>query len=81
MGEAPGLWNDPRKLDLIVAFWILGALPFAWFVSRLLVVTFGYGVLEGLGAGVISYLVVFSPAIYLAFRRRRILKAALARGS
>lgn len=78
MGEAPGLWNDPRKLDLIVAFWILGTLPVVWFVSQLMVVTFGYGVIEGLGAGVVSYLLVFSPAIYLALRRRRLLLAARA---
>lgn len=79
MGETPGVLNDPRKLDLIVAFWILGTLPLAWFVSQPLVALFGYGVIGGLGAGVVSYLVIFSPAIYLALRRRRILKAALAK--
>ncbi len=79
MGESPGLWNDPRKLDLIVAFWILGALPVIWFVYQPLVVTFGHGAIVGLGAGVASYLLVFSPAIYLALRRRRILRAALAK--
>ncbi len=78
MGETPGLWNDPRKLDLIVAFWILGTLPLAWFVSQLLVATLGHGVLEGYEAGVVSYVLLFSPAIYLAFRRRRLLLAGRA---
>ena len=78
MSEAPGVWNDPRKLDLMVAAYILAMLVVAWFLSQPLVTVVGYGVLGGVEAGVVLF-VLFLPAILLALRRQRILRAALAK--
>ena len=74
-------WYDPKKLDAFVAIWMIGWL----LVYFLILKSIGSGVfpqsLVGrveFGLVFIAFIAGYSPAIVVAYRRRRILRSARA---